>query len=179
MNILKQKNVKISYFNLTSSKLNFMKTLFFVLALLPSHVFSQSQDTVVVYQGNGSFESKIIDLSNKNLKEFPSRASNFQVEVLILDNNNITEIPDWIANLKNLRTLSIRNNNLKEVDILMYCDNLQELYLSGNKNLSDLPNLSRCKKLKVIDVVDTKINELPVRIRGMETIGYFKYSVKK
>jgi len=78
-----------------------------------------------------------------------------------------------------LRSLSVRNNNLKNVDILMFCDNLEEIYLSGNHYLFDLPSLSRCKKLKVLDVVDTKINEVPISIRWMENIGYFKYSVKK
>jgi Leucine-rich repeat (LRR) protein len=131
----------------------------------------------MIYQGNGSFESKIIDFSNKNLSQIPT--INFQVEVLILDNNNITELPNWIANIKNLRSLSVRNNNLQEVDILMYCENLEELYLSSNQTLSELPSFSRCKKLRIIDVVDTKINNLPLTIRGMENIGYFKYSVKK
>lgn len=146
---------------------------------MPVLVFSQTQDTVEVYEGNGAFEHRIIDLSYRNLTDVPARAVNNEMEVLILDNNNITVLPDWLANIPKLRSLSVRNNNLKDVSILMYCTNLEELYLSGNKNLADLPSFTRNTKLRVVDVVDTKINSLPVRIRGMENIGYFKYSTLK
>lgn len=157
----------------------YMKIIMLALVLLPCQAFSQNKDTIDVYEGNGAFEHRILDLSYRNLTDIPARAINHDVEVLILDHNNITELPDWIANLPKLRSLSVRNNNLRNADILMYCSNLEELYLSGNKNLADLPSLDRCKRLRVVDVVNTKINGLPVRIRGMENIGYFKYSVKK
>lgn len=157
-----------------------MKTIIILLLFIPGLVYSQSKDTVIVYHGNGSYNSKLIDLSNQGLSKIPAKAVNFQVEVLILDNNNITEIPNWVANLPKLRSLSLRNNNLQEVNpILRYSENLEELYLSGNPNLSSLPSLSNCKKLRVIDVVDTRINNLPGIIRGMENIGYFKYTQKK
>lgn len=152
-----------------------MKLILIALAFVPLAVFSQ-KDSVVVYEGSGAFENRILDLSNRNLKEIPARAVNNDIEVLILDNNNISELPDWLMNLPKLRSLSARNNNLQNVDILMYCENLEELYLSGNKRLNDLPNLARCKKLRVVDVINTGIHDLPVRIRGMENIGYFKYS---
>ncbi len=156
-----------------------MKIFLTMLVFMPVLVFSQTLDTVEVYEGNGAFEHRIIDLSYRNFTEVPARAVNNEMEVLILDNNNITVLPDWLANLPKLRSLSVRNNNLKDVSILMYCTNLEELYLSGNKNLADLPSFTRNTKLRVVDVVDTKINNLPVRIRGMENIGYFKYSTQK
>lgn len=156
-----------------------MKIFLTMLVFMPVLVFSQTQDTVEVYEGNGAFEHRIIDLSYRNLTDVPARAVNNEMEVLILDNNNITVLPDWLANIPKLRSLSVRNNNLKDVSILMYCTNLEELYLSGNKNLADLPSFTRNTKLRVVDVVDTKINSLPVRIRGMENIGYFKYSTLK
>lgn len=156
-----------------------MKLIILLLAFFPVLAFSQSMDSIAVYEGYGSYENRIIDLSNRNLSEIPPRAINFEVEVLILDNNNLTELPSWFVNLSNLRSLSVRNNKLKDVDILMFCENLEELYLTHNPNLYVLPSLSRCKKLCVIDVVDTKINFLPINIRSMENLGYFKYSIKK
>lgn len=120
-----------------------MKTTIFILVFFPIIALSQSKDSIIVYQGNGSFEKIIIDLSNKNFSEIP--IIDFQVEVLILDNNSISELPNWIANLKNLRSLSVRNNKLEDVDILMYCENLEELYLTGNINLCDLPSFSIVK----------------------------------
>ena len=156
-----------------------MKKLLILIVFIPVLAFSQTRDSVEVYEGNGAFEHRIIDLSYRNLTDVPARAVNNEMEVLILDNNNITVLPDWLANLPRLRSLSVRNNNLKDINILMYCPNLEELYLSGNKNLADLPSFSRTPKLRVEDVSDTKIDDLPVRIRGMENIGYFKYSAKK
>lgn len=147
-----------------------------MLLIFPFLSFSQSKDSVIVYRGDGAFENRIIDLSNKNLSKILAISS--QVEVLILDNNNIVSLPEWIADLESLRALSIRNNKLSEVDILMYCENLEEIYLSNNNDLLSLPSLTRCKKLRVVDVSATGINDLPVTIRGMEKIGYFKYSLK-
>ncbi len=114
---------------------------------------------------------------SNNLSELP--LIDLQVETLILDNNNLTEIPNWFVTLKNLKSVSIRNNNLIDVSVLMYCENLEQIYLSNNKNLDDIPNFSTCKKLKILDVVNTKINELPTSIRGSESIAYFKYSVSR
>jgi Leucine-rich repeat (LRR) protein len=156
-----------------------LKTLSLLIAFMPILVIAQPGDSVLVYTGTGAFETRIIDLSNKSLEKIPFGSVDPMVEVLILDNNNLTEIPNWIATLKNLRSLSVRNNNLLEVNILIYCENLEELYLSGNKNLSDLPGLYRCKKLRLIDVTDTRINDVPIAIRGMENIGYFKYTTRK
>lgn len=149
----------------------------FLLLLLPILSFSQSKDSTIVYTGSGSYNKTLVDYSYRNLSN--NITIYMDMQVLILDNNNITVLPDWFANLTQLRSLSIRNNNLKEVDILMYCEDLEELYLSGNPNLSELPDLSKCTKLKIIDVTNTKINELPINIREMENLAYFKYTCKK
>lgn len=81
-----------------------------ILIFLPLIAFSQSKDSVIVYHGDGSFNSKITDLSNMNLKKLPM--IDLEVEILILDDNNLTEIPNWFVNLRNLKTLSIRNDNI-------------------------------------------------------------------
>jgi len=154
-----------------------MKAITFILMFFPLIGFSQKNDSIVVYYGNGAFKKKIIDLSNNNLIELP--VIDWDVEILILDNNDLIEIPNWFGELKKLRSLSIRNNNLMDVSFLMYCENLEEIYLSNNPNLKDLPSFSFCKKIKIIDVVNTKINELPLSIRGMESMAYFKYSTAK
>ncbi|WP_075603668.1 leucine-rich repeat domain-containing protein [Saccharicrinis aurantiacus] len=153
-----------------------MKTIIFILLFVPLLVSGQSTESVIVYRGNGQTRSNITDLSNKNLTKLP--IIDTDVEVLILDDNNLTEIPGWFTSLKNLRTLSIRNNNLRDVDVLMYCENLEEIYLTNNENLEYLPSFRMCKKIKLVDVVNTKINEVPMSIRGMNGLAYFKYSAK-
>lgn len=154
-----------------------MKIITLILVLIPTALFAQEQDSIVVYEGYGSFNNRIVDLSNQNLSRFPALSP--EVEVLILDNNNISYLPNSIIYLTKLRSLSIRNNNLQSADILGYCESLQELYLSGNSYLSQLPNFIRCNKLKIIDVTGTAINDIPGWIRAMDSLAYFKYSIRK
>lgn len=142
----------------------------------------QEKNSVVIFNGRGEYKKsqKILDLSYQNLKEVPISASNPEIETLILDNNNIKELPSWIGQLKKLKVLSIRNNNFQELDFgINNCENLEQLYLSGNKNLSDISTISTTMKLEIIDVVDTKINELPAWVQMMDNLYYFKYTKKE
>ena len=141
--------------------------------------YGQETSSVVVFKGRKVpyMQQKVLDLSYQNLKEVPIEAFNQEIEILILDNNKIEKIPNRIANLKNLKVLSVRNNNLLKVNsVLSFCKNLEQLYLSGNTNLNDLPSLLTCEKLEIIDVVDTKINEVPGWIETMDSLFYFKYT---
>lgn len=148
-----------------------------ILLWLSLSLIAQNKNPVVIYEGNAIFDTKLIlDLSYKSLTSIPIEADNSEIEVLILDNNNLEKIPVWIINLKNLKVLSVRNNNLKSTKSISLCANLEQLYLSGNKELTELSNLSSCKKLKLIDVIDTKINDVPGWVRMMENLLYFKYT---
>lgn len=152
-----------------------------ILLLISSHTHGTEKDSVNVFEGRGIFNThKILDLSYQNLKILPAAASNPEIEILILDNNKIEELPSWIGNLKNLKILSIRNNNLLKLNSdITFCENLEQLYLSGNENLSEIPSFSMNEKLKIIDVVDTKINQLPTWTRMMNNLYYFKFTEKK
>lgn len=154
--------------------------LIVILFLLTSSIlYGQENNSVEIYEGRRAFFNSqvILDLSYQNLESLPVEATNSDIEVLILDNNNIEKLPNWIGQLKNLKVLSVRNNNLKELNYaITLCDNLEQLYLSGNKTLSDLPSLRSCKNLKIIDVIDTGINDLPGSIQWMDNLLYFKYS---
>jgi Leucine-rich repeat (LRR) protein len=145
-------------------------------------VSAQTDNPVIVFEGRKApfMERKVLDLSYQNLSDLPYEANNLEIEILILDNNKIKKLPNWIANLKNLRVLSIRNNNLLELNsVVSFCKNLEQLYLSGNINLEDLPNLSPCEKLEIVDVIDTKINEVPGWIETLNSLFYFKYTETK
>jgi Leucine-rich repeat (LRR) protein len=164
------------------NKMSKLKILIIGLLLINILTNGQVSNSVVVFQGRkAAFKSqKILDLSYQNIKEVPIETSNSEIEILILDNNNIEKLPRWIGNLRNLKILSIRNNNLLELNsAVARCENLEQLYLSGNKNLSDIPSMSFCEKLEIIDVVDTKINEVPGWVQMMDCLIYFKYTIKK
>lgn len=142
----------------------------------------QEGDSVRIFSGKGVFRSnqKVLDLSYQNLKEVPVIALNPEIETLILDNNQISALPPWIGDLKKLKILSLRNNKLSELNaVIRNCENLEQLYLSGNKELSDISVISTTQKLELIDVVDTKINELQPWVQMMDSLFYFKYTTIK
>ena len=154
--------------------------IFLLLIGFVSH--GQNTNQVEIFNGNGEMNNaqKILDLSYRNLNEIPAIAINPEIETLILDNNNLSRLPDWIRQLKNLKTLSLRNNKFKTLNYAVNtCINLEQLYLSGNKELSDISVITTNSSLKLIDVTDTKINELPAWVQMMDNLFYFKYTKKE
>lgn len=156
------------------------KKLILAISLVLICFTANGQDGKVrIFQGRRQpfLPNKIMDLSFGNIKEVPIFPATDEIEILILDNNKIEHLPSWIATLKNLRVLSIRNNNLVDLNSkISFCENLEQLYLSGNSNLADLPSLSTLEKLEIIDVSDTKINEVPGWVKLMDSLYYFKYT---
>lgn len=160
-------------------KLNQLIVLFLFIAVVS---FGQNSSSVEIFEGRGEFNNDqiILDLSHQNLKKFPISALDSEIEVLILDNNNITKLPSWIGQLKKLRVLSLRNNQFKELSYwINSCESIEQLYLSGNKDLVDISALNSTSGLKLIDVIDTRINEVPASVRMMDDLFYFKYTKKE
>jgi|GEM_PF-1817549 len=157
-----------------------MKLVFtLIFSLVTLFAFGQEKRPGIFY-GDAQYgtEHYILDLSWEELHNFPVQALSPTIRVLILDHNNLKEIPNNITAMKNLRTLSLRDNDLQSVNkVLELCENLEEIYLSDNPNLKELPyTLSNCKKLKLIDVSNTGIHEPPAWLRGMKQLYYFKYT---
>uniref|UniRef100_UPI0032170192 leucine-rich repeat domain-containing protein n=1 Tax=uncultured Draconibacterium sp. TaxID=1573823 RepID=UPI0032170192 len=152
-------------------------TIGFILICIVSH--GQEINSIKIFSGRGELNhsQKILDLSYQNLEKIPVIALDPEIETLILDNNKLTKLPSWIGQLKNLKVLSLRNNKFKELDFgINNCENLEQLYLSGNKELADISSISTTSNLKIIDVIDTKINELPAWVQMMDNLFYFKYT---
>jgi hypothetical protein len=162
---------------------NMNKNRFLAFCMFLCCILVHGQDGKVrIFQGRRQpfMPNKIMDLSFGNLKEIPILPVSNEIEILILDNNKIEHLPSWIGTLKNLRILSVRNNNLVELNSkISFCENLEQLYLSGNSNLADLPSLSSMEKLEIIDVSDTKINEVPGWVKLMDCLYYFKFTETK
>lgn len=159
--------------------ISFKHPLTVAILFICSSLWGQQNDSIIIFHGRKApyMQQKVLDLSYRNLKDLPADISNPEIEVLILDNNKIEKLPNRIGNLKNLRILSLRNNNLIELNTaLSFCSGLEQLYLSGNINLQSLPNLSNCEKLEIIDVTNTGINEVPAWVEMMDSLYYFKYS---
>ncbi|HKJ40853.1 MAG TPA: leucine-rich repeat domain-containing protein [Sunxiuqinia sp.] len=151
-------------------------SVFFLLFNLAAE--AQKTSPVEKFEGRGNYNAQLVlDYSYQNLDKIPISADNPQVQTLILDNNKLTKLPNWIHDLSKLKILSVRNNDLHEITSLLgRCTNLEQLYLSGNPNLKDLPDLSACKKLQLIDVVGTGIHDIPAGVHMMDNLYYFKYN---
>lgn len=159
-----------------------MKIITLISFIILSVCIHAKAQQVEVFEGRGQTSSTqlIMDYSYQNLEKVPVGGNNADIQVLILDNNKLTELPNWISNLTNLKILSVRNNNLREVSsLLSHCTQLEQVYFSGNPNLDHLPNLSSCRNLMLVDVVGTKITDIPVHIRTMDHLYYFKYTPQK
>lgn len=112
-----------------------------------------------------------INISYNRLKEMPELPE--MIEELIADDNLIEKIPSF----KNIRRISAKNNNLKEVG---YSRSIESLIIPGNSSLftlgvRSLPNLyyldisntgiteiPECSNLKYLNISDTKIRKLPI-----------------
>lgn len=66
---------------------------------------------------------------------------------------------DALMNFTNLKTLTIENANIYNIDSLLYCKSLQHLCIkcSGNEGRLDLYSLLECRKLKSIELHDLHV----------------------
>jgi len=79
-----------------------------------------------------------------------------------------------------LKILSLRNNRFWALAFRTNdCEILEQLYLSGNKELSDISAISTTSKHTLTDVIDTKIKVLPAWVKMMDNLYYFKYTKNK
>lgn len=59
----------------------------------------------------------------------------------------------------NLAVVELDNNQLKKIDVLAQCENLQQVYLSGNSDLSDIKPLLGLKHLMIYEAANTAVSE--------------------
>jgi hypothetical protein len=100
-----------------------------------------------------------LDLSNNLITDFRGLEKFPNVKILKLNNNRITGI-EALENNKNIHSLSLRNNRISEFKGLKRFKNLKYLDLSGNINITEIPEV---------------LNELP----AIETVKLWNCNIKK
>ena len=113
-----------------------------------------------------------------------------KLEKLDLDGNKLTELPAEISDLRELRVLSVNNNQLVGLPTnIQRLTKLEKLYLYGNK-LTELPaEIGDLRKLKMLSVIRNplavdgirpalKLRKKGVLVHGVagEHNGHFSYS---
>ncbi|CAF3384527.1 unnamed protein product [Rotaria socialis] len=117
-----------------------------------------------------------LDLSKRNIKEFPSQLLGFtSLQYLYLEGNQLTELPDDVfIRLSNLKWLDLRNNKLTLIPSrgLAKHQALQYLLLSGN-HLRTLPcELGKMKQLTALNLDGNPLGHPPCYIikQGIKAI---------
>jgi len=111
--------------------------------------------------------NNVLDLSNKNLSEFPKEVLSMdQLEELNLSNNQLTgAIPAEIKQLKNLKKLNLSHNLMTGLPAeLGQLSQLEELDVSYN-DLTGLPHeLDNLKNLKILNLAGNDYSKIDLEI---------------
>jgi Leucine-rich repeat (LRR) protein len=114
-----------------------------------------------------SKQSTTLDLSNRDLEEFPIEIlEQTQIKVLDLSDNQLKSIPAEIGKLVNLEELYLANNQLTGAlpAEIRKMPNLKILDASGN-DLSGIPaEIGQLLQLKIIDFSGNQLNTVPNEI---------------
>lgn len=113
-----------------------------------------------------------LDLSNKNLKVFPSQIFELKnLKKLNLSGNKISIVPKEIESLKYLESLDLSNNNITNFySKICYLKSLKILNLNNNK-LKTLPNqIENLKKLERLQLANNQIEKLPLSFGNLKNL---------
>jgi Leucine-rich repeat (LRR) protein len=112
------------------------------------------------------------DLSKNQLNEFPKEICIFIVlETLILYSNNIKSIPDSVYNLKSLKLLDLSGNSLTYLPSSICTLKLLEVLNVNNNKLVSLPEeILELEKLIQLDVSCNEIQNIPITIGEMKSL---------
>lgn len=112
------------------------------------------------------------DLSKNQLNEFPKEICIFIVlETLVLYSNNIKSIPDSVYNLKSLKLLDLSGNSLTFLPSSICTLKLLEVLNVNNNKLVSLPEeILELEKLIQLDVSCNEIQNIPITIGEMKSL---------
>ena len=116
-------------------------------------------------------ELVVLDLSFNMFKELPTRIKLKNLKTLVLKENQLRELPHSICELSNLTMLSVSNNQLSVLPSnIKNLKNLQSLFLKCNQ-LETLPDeIGELKKLGWLDVSNNKLTVLSSHIKHLSKL---------
>ena len=83
------------------------------------------------------------------------------MEELSLNNNKITDSPG-LKPLVSLRKLNLRKNNIKNLSEIKYLENLVEIDLSENTEISDFSEILNLPSLEILSLEKMDLNTIPI-----------------
>ncbi|PIN24643.1 hypothetical protein CDL12_02625 [Handroanthus impetiginosus] len=113
-----------------------------------------------------------VSLMNNSMIEIPDGMSPDcpKLTTLILSDNTLKFSPDsFFSKLVNLCFLDLSKTNIEKLpNSLSNLENLKALNLQGCRDLVDIPDLGKLKKLRELDLSHTRIEKVP---QGMEELA--------
>ncbi|KAI4461761.1 leucine rich repeat [Holotrichia oblita] len=116
-----------------------------------------------------------VNLSHNQLTELPSDIVNLRgVTKLDVTHNNLKNLPPRMGEMRKLQTLHAQHNDIENLPSFEGCDYIQELHF-GNNYIKIIPSefCEDAVNLKILDLRDNKIKELPKEIAMLQHVIRF------
>lgn len=121
----------------------------------------KSKDNVEI--GGNRYSSKLttLELDGQNISDndIDSLEMLRDMEYLSLNDNKIGNI-EFAGSMRKLISLSAKNNFITDISCLVNLGELRELYLGGNKELSDISVLEYLRGIRKLDLSDTAVTDI-------------------
>ncbi|XP_055385144.1 leucine-rich repeat-containing protein 40 [Condylostylus longicornis] len=137
-------------------------------------VLDLSYNKLTTLPGGIGFLVRLTELncSFNNIKELPDDFCNMRsLYKLDFMNNNLEYLPEDIGLMRKLKFLYAQHNDIKELPNFQGCDALEELHISNNF-IKEIPSefCENLPHLKILDLRDNKISELPEDISILQNL---------
>ena len=113
-----------------------------------------------------------LDCRNCNFDSIPTWIKSLPaIKTIDFSKNAIKEIPSWLEEMPTLRVFRVDDNDIQSLPSNLFQHSLNEVRLSGNKNLTSIP--TPAKNLKILSLVSCNIDSLPSDLfqHSLEELG--------
>lgn len=121
----------------------------------------KNKDTVEIGDERYSVKLTNLDLDGRGLSDDDTASIEDMsaLEYLSINDNRIGNV-EFIGSLKKLIYISAKNNFITDISGFVNLGELRELYLAGNKDLTDISVLEHLRGIRKLDLSDTGVTEV-------------------
>lgn len=131
---------------------------------------SYNQIAVVSFLANNK-ELTYLDISNNSVTDINWLSALVKLHTFRFSNNKITKLPTWPADCA-LVILDGAYNQITSIAPLKGLNNINNIYLDYNPNLSSLSGLENCHNLIMVSVFGTKVRNASALIQQSIIVHY-------
>jgi hypothetical protein len=117
-------------------------------------------------------------LSDNQIEKTKQLPIAFKLNNLVLSDNSIKKLSKNIGKLSSLQRLSLSRNKLSVFPEFPFLGNLEQLRLNGNRFPAVPPCLSACRRLRLLDLGNNKIDDLALAVGVLRQISLRNLSLR-